>query len=74
MYQDAGVGVKRWGDGLEGSVELCDARLRQEMHEVEAGEQRLILRVRNSKFVVEVNCFDLGNVSLKGVHVADFKT
>jgi hypothetical protein len=70
---DAGVGVEGGRDGLERGVELRDARLGQEVHEVQAGEDGLVLGVRDDEFVVEVNGFDLGNVPLECVHVADFK-
>lgn len=70
---DAGVGMQRGRDGLERGVELGNARLGQQVHEVKAGEKRLVLGVGEDHFVVEVYGFDLRNVSLKGVHVPHFK-
>ena len=73
LHLDAWVRLKRWCDGFERGVELGDARLGQQVHQVKAGEKCLVLGVRQDEFVVEVYGFDLRNVSLKSVHVPHFK-
>ena len=71
-YLDAGVRLERRRDGFEGGVELSDARLGQQVHEVQAGEYGLVLGFGNDEFVVKVDCFCLRNVPLKRIHISNF--
>jgi hypothetical protein len=74
LHLDAWMRLKRWCDGFERGVELGDACLRQQVHEMQAGEHGLVLGIGDDEFVIKVNCFGLRNVSLERVHVANFKT